>query len=128
MKQTLSHRTLLLAIVVAALALAATACGSSSGGGSSSSAAGNGGGGGGTPINATEKDFSITLDQTGSVAPGTYTFHVSNDGPSAHDFTVNGPGVSDKSTGLLNSGSSGTVTVTLTNGTYDIFCSVPGHK
>src|SRR5438477_10240426 len=125
MKRTLSHRTVLLTIVFAALALAGTACGSSSGsgGGSSSTPAAGGGGGGGTPINATEKDFSISLDQTGSIAPGTYTFHVSNDGPSAHDLTINGPGVSKKSTGLLIAGCCMDLTVSLTNGCFVVTVS-----
>lgn len=79
------------------------------------------------PVNATEKDFSITLAKS-HLSPGTYTFHVVNNGPSAHDFTINGPGVANKKTGLLSSGSSGDLTVTLTNGTYDVYCSVPGHK
>ena len=123
------HRILLLAILAAALTLGATACGggSSGGGGGGSSSAGGGGGGGGTPISASEKDFSITLAKT-TVSPGTYTFHVVNNGPSSHDLTINGPGVANQKTSLLSSGSSQDLTVTLTSGTYDVYCSVPGHK
>jgi plastocyanin len=127
MKSISPLRIVLLAILVAALALGATACGGGSSGGGGGSSSGGGGGGGGTPINATEKDFSITLAKT-TVSPGTYTFHVVNNGPSSHDFTINGPGVANKKTGLLSSGSSQDLTVTLTSGTYDVYCSVPGHK
>ena len=132
MKTTSPHRILVAGVIGVILTLTLAACGSSSGsggGGSSTPATSSGGGGsgGGTPISATEKDFSITLAKS-QVAPGTYTFHVVNNGPSAHDFTINGPGVANKKTGLLQSGSSGDLTVTLTNGTYDVYCSVPGHK
>ena len=65
---------------------------------------------------------------TGSLAPGTYTFHVTNNGPSSHNLTINGPGVSDKATPTFAAGGSQDLTVTLTKGTYDLFCSVPGHK
>lgn len=114
-------------MLAASLALGATACGGGSSGGGGGSSSGGGGGGGGTPMNVTEKDFSITLAKT-SVSPGTYTFHVVNNGPSAHDFTINGPGVDKQKTGLLSNGSSQDLTVTLTSGTYDVYCSVPGHK
>jgi uncharacterized cupredoxin-like copper-binding protein len=33
-----------------------------------------------------------------------------------------------KTPGLLSPGQSGSVTVTLAQGTYDLFCGVPGHK
>ncbi len=59
--------------------------------------------------------------------PGTYTFVVTNQGPSSHNLTINGPGVSDSATPTFAPGTK-TLTVTLQNGTYDLFCSVPGHK
>ncbi len=129
-------RTALILALVGALTIAASACGSSSGsgaGGSSTTiteAAGGGGGGGasGTPINVTLKDFSISVSSTGSLAAGTYTFHVANNGPSSHNLTISGPGVSDKATPTFAAGGSQDLTVTLKNGTYDLFCSVPGHK
>jgi len=127
MKSTSRPRILLLAILAASLALGAAACGGGSSGGGGGSSSSGGGGGGGAPVNVTEKDFSITLAKT-TVSPGTYTFHVVNNGPSAHDFTINGPGVANKKTGLLSTGSSQDLTVTLTSGTYDVYCSVPGHK
>ena len=78
MKHNPPYRILLLAILAAALALGATACGGSSGGGSSSAGSG-GGDGSGAPIDATLKDFSITLSKA-HVAPGTYTFQRAQDG------------------------------------------------
>jgi plastocyanin len=126
-------RTALVLALVGAVTLAASACGSSSGSGSSSTtvteAAGGGGGAlSGKTIDVTLKDFSIAVASTGSLAPGTYTFHVTNDGPSSHNLTVNGPGVSDTATPTFAAGGSMDLTVTLQSGTYDLFCSVPGHK
>lgn len=126
-------RTALILALVAAVTLAASACGSSSSGGSSATtgteaAGGGGGGGSGTPIEVTLKDYSIDVASTGSLAPGTYTFHVTNNGPSSHNLTVDGPGVSDKATPTFAAGGSMDLTVTLKNGSYDLFCSVPGHK
>jgi plastocyanin len=128
-------RTALILALVGAVTLAASACGSSSSSGSSNSptpitpaAAGGGGGSNSSPIDVTLKDYSIDVASTGSLAPGTYTFHVTNNGPSSHNLTVNGPGVSDKATPTFAAGGSMDLTVTLKNGSYDLFCSVPGHK
>src|SRR6478735_9121571 len=111
-------------------------CGSSSG--SSSSAASvpatTGGsttmasGGSGTSVGVTLKDFSITLAGGDSLLPGTYTFTVANQGPSAHNLTIEGPGVDNQATPTFGSGETKTLTVTLKDGKYDFFCSVPGHK
>ncbi|HEX5249629.1 MAG TPA: plastocyanin/azurin family copper-binding protein [Gaiellales bacterium] len=131
-------RSLRLAAAAAALTLALAACGSASSSGSSSApTAAAGGGGGGTTstpvvvsgkkIDVTEKDFSITVAGGSTVKPGTYTFVVVNKGPSSHDLTVNGPGVADKATPISGPGTQ-TLTVTLKKGTYDLFCSVPGHR
>ncbi|HEX5196982.1 MAG TPA: hypothetical protein VFW26_07245, partial [Gaiellales bacterium] len=82
----------------------------------------------GKTIDVALKDFSIAVASTGSLAPGTYTFHVTNNGPSSHNLTVTGPGVSDKATPTFAAGGTMDLTVTLKHGTYDLFCSVPSHK
>jgi plastocyanin len=126
-------RTVALIAVTGAVALGATACGSSSGSGSSATSTPAAGGGSssqptGTPINVSLKNYSITVASSGSLAPGVYTFMVTNQGPLSHDLTVNGPGVSKMGTPIFSPGGSEQLTVTLTNGTYDLYCSVPGHK
>ena len=136
MKRLTHIRTLALVVVPAALVLVAAACGGSSSNSSSSSPAdptAAGGtnsmaSGGGTTVDVALKDFSISVSGGGSMSPGTYTFHVTNDGPSDHNLTIAGPGVSDAATPTFASGESKDVTVTLKSGTYDLFCSVPGHK
>ena len=122
------------------LAVVLAGCGSSSGSSSSSSSAASvpaasGGstttmasGGSGTSVDVTLKDFSITLAGGDSLSPGTYTFTVANQGPSAHNLTIEGPGVDKAATPTFGSGETKTLTVTLKTGKYDFFCSVPGHK
>lgn len=122
-------RTLPIAGALAALTLAA-ACGGGSSSGTSGGAGGGGtasGGGGGTPIAVTEKDFSISIAGGTNLSAGTYTFNVTNQGPSSHNLTITGPGVSNAATPTFASGTK-SVTVTLKDGTYDFFCSVAGHK
>jgi uncharacterized cupredoxin-like copper-binding protein len=116
-------RSLRVATAVAALIVVLAACGGGSGGGSSSSPPASSG----KKIDVTLKDFSITLAGGSTVQPGTYTFVVTNKGPSSHNLTVNGPGVSDQATPTFGPGTKN-LTVTLKSGAYDLFCSVPGHK
>jgi uncharacterized cupredoxin-like copper-binding protein len=116
-------RSLRLAAAAAALTLVLAACGSSSSSATSSSAPA----GGGTQVDVTLKDFSITVAGGKTLAPGSYSFVVTNDGPSSHNLTINGPGVSNAATPTFASGTK-TLDVTLKDGSYEFFCSVPGHK
>jgi len=79
-------------------------------------------------VDVTLKNFSITVSGGTTLAAGTYTFHVSNSGPLGHNLTIDGPGVSDATTGTFNAGGTADLTVTLKDGTYEFYCSVPGHK
>jgi plastocyanin len=114
----------LLLVLALGLALTLAGCGGSSSSSSASSA--SGASGNGTPIAVTLKDFSISMDKQPTAA-GAYTFTVTNAGPSSHNLTVSGPGVTNQATPTFASGTQ-TLTVTLQSGTYDFFCSVPGHK
>ena len=51
-----------------------------------------------------------------------------NDGKLQHDLTIDGPGLNNAATPLIDAGSSAKLHVTLKPGTYDFYCSVPGHK
>ena len=122
-----------LAAALAALAFALAACGGGSSSSTSTPAPAGGGGssnigaGTGTPVDVTLADFSIDVSGGTNLKPGTYTFNVTNNGPTAHNLTIEGPGVDNQATPTFTNGSQ-SLTVTLTKGSYDFFCSVPGHK
>jgi uncharacterized cupredoxin-like copper-binding protein len=80
----------------------------------------------GEPVQVTEIDYKIRLPET-TLAPGRYTFEVRNDGAVPHNLTVKGPGVS-KATPNFGAGQTRTLSVDLEPGTYDFYCSVPGHR
>lgn len=120
--------------ILAALTVVAAACGSSSSSGSTATVSSGGAmpaagstSVAGKRVDVTLKNYSITVVGKPHLAPGTYTFHVTNQGPSSHNLTVNGPGVVNKATPTFPPGTQN-LTVTLKNGTYELYCSVPGHK
>ena len=133
------------ALPMAAAAVVLTAAGCSSSGSSAaspsaapssaasssadpSSAAASPAAGGTTTVTATETEFHIALSKK-SFSPGTYKFTAVDKGHLQHNLVINGPGVNQaKTAGLLSPGQSASVTVTLSKGSYDIFCGVPGHK
>jgi uncharacterized cupredoxin-like copper-binding protein len=82
---------------------------------------------GGQTVQVSEKEYKIELPST-TLKPGSYTFDLSNDGKQSHDLTIDGPGVSKEKTPVINGGQKATLKVKLTSGTYDFYCSVPGHK
>jgi uncharacterized cupredoxin-like copper-binding protein len=87
----------------------------------------SGGGGGVQTVQVSEKEFKITLPST-TLKPGSYTFDLTNDGKIQHDLTINGPGVKNEKTPVINGGQHATLKVKLSAGEYDFYCSVPGHK
>jgi plastocyanin len=115
------------AAALAALSLALAACGGGSSSTSTSTSSAGGGGGSGKAVDVKLADFSIDLPGGTTLAAGTYTFNVTNAGPTAHNLTINGPGVDNQATSTFTSGTQ-KLTVTLSNGSYDFYCSVPGHK
>lgn len=130
------------ALPMAAAAVALTAAGCSSSGSPAadpppaasssaaapSAAASSPAAGGTTAVTATETEFHIALSMK-SFSPGTYKFTAVDKGHLQHNLVINGPGVNQaKTAGLLSPGQSASVTVTLSKGSYDIFCGVPGHK
>ena len=78
-------------------------------------------------VSVSETEWKVALPST-TLAAGKYTFDVKNDGQIPHDLTIDGPGVSNQKTPLINAGKSAKLTVELKSGSYDFYCSVPGHK
>src|SRR5579871_508807 len=128
-------RLLVFGTMLAPLGLAA--CGGSGYGGSSSppttaatttsSGAGATGGASGHQLTAGESEYKIVLSSS-TVTPGTYRIEAVNSGSIDHALEIDGPGVSGKQTGTISPGSSSVLTVKLQQGTYDVFCPLPGHK
>lgn len=82
----------------------------------------------GAVVTAIETEYQIVLSRT-SFTPGTYTFVATNHGQVAHSLEIQGPGVNGQQLPqLLGPGQSGSMTVTLRRGSYDVFCQVDHHK
>lgn len=79
-----------------------------------------------TSVPVSETEFKITLPKS-TLAAGSYSFEVKNDGKIEHDLVVQGNGV-DQKTPTIPPGKSATLKVDLKPGTYDVYCSIPGHK
>jgi uncharacterized cupredoxin-like copper-binding protein len=79
-----------------------------------------------TSVPVSETEFKITLPKS-TLAAGSYSFEVKNDGKIEHDLVVQGNGVDEK-TPTIAPGKSATLKVDLKPGTYDVYCSIPGHK
>jgi uncharacterized cupredoxin-like copper-binding protein len=75
-------------------------------------------------VEVTETEFKIALAST-ELKSGKITFDVTNDGAIPHDLSI--VGVSQKTKEIPSKGSA-KLTVTLKPGTYELYCSIPGHK
>lgn len=82
---------------------------------------------GGTAVTATETEFAIRLSTT-SFTPGTYTFTVHNGGKFPHNLKIKGPGVDGQGSQTVQPGDSAQLTVTLQQGSYELWCAVDSHK
>jgi uncharacterized cupredoxin-like copper-binding protein len=79
-------------------------------------------------VNVTEKEFSIALAGGASLKAGAYKFAVRNTGKIQHDLAVEGGGLSETKTKLIDAGKSADLSVSLKPGKYTFYCSVPGHE
>ena len=77
-----------------------------------------------TKVAVSETEFKITPAST-SFKAGQITFQVKNTGKIPHDLAIKQTG--DK-TKLIQPGDSAELTVTLKPGTYELYCTVPGHE
>jgi uncharacterized cupredoxin-like copper-binding protein len=88
------------------------------------------------PVSAANGVLTFAADPTGQLkftassatAPaGKVTFNVTNKSSVPHDIAIKGGGVNAVGPVVQNGGVS-TVTASLTAGTYEFYCSVPGHE
>jgi plastocyanin len=80
----------------------------------------------GTAVTATETEYMIALSTTTFTA-GTYTVTVHNQGKQPHNLNVKGPGIAGQTSPTVSPGSA-QLTVTMQTGSYELWCSVDGHK
>jgi uncharacterized cupredoxin-like copper-binding protein len=79
-------------------------------------------------VTASEKEFSIALAGGNNLKTGTYKFAVDNIGKIQHDLAIEGNGIKETKTPLINPGQSKSLDVALNPGKYTFFCTVPGHE
>ena len=77
-------------------------------------------------VSVSEVDYKIRLPET-TLKAGKYNFEVQNQGKVPHNLVVKGAGV-DEATSDLAPGVSESLTVELKPGSYEFYCSIPGHK
>jgi plastocyanin len=81
-----------------------------------------------TKVTVIETEFHLALS-THAFRGGKYTFIAVNKGKIGHSLEITGPGIKPTQLGhLLNPGQSGSLSLTLRPGRYDVFCPVPGHR
>ena len=116
-------RRLALLLVVAAVLL--PACGEED---TLDGASPNGAGtGGGEVVEVALSEFALE-PASFSLEPGSYTFHVVNDGSAVHALEVEGPS-GEVETEDLQPGDSADLEVDLSQpGEYEVYCPVDGHR
>lgn len=114
-----------LALLVAFAAVLLPACGEEN---TPDGASPNGAGaGGGEVVEVSLSEFALT-PASFSLEPGSYTFHVVNDGSVVHALEVEGP-LGEVETADLAPGESADLDVDLSEpGDYEVYCPVDGHK
>jgi uncharacterized cupredoxin-like copper-binding protein len=78
-------------------------------------------------VAVTETEFKIDVPED-QLSPGSYKFDLANKGQIGHDLAIEGPGVDDEKTPVIDGGKTAVLTVDLKSGTYKLYCSVPGHE
>jgi len=80
-----------------------------------------------TQVLASLTDYHIALSPQ-NLPAGAYTFVATNNGKVIHSLEIDGPGVEEQKTAVIQPGQSANLSVNLQNGTYDVYCPVDGHK
>jgi uncharacterized cupredoxin-like copper-binding protein len=80
------------------------------------------------PAKVTEKEFSIALAGGKELEAGKYAFDVANDGKIQHDLAIEGNGIKETKTPLIDAGQSKKLQAELKPGRYKFYCTVPGHE
>jgi plastocyanin len=80
-------------------------------------------------ITVGETEFKLVLPALKTLPPGSYTFEVTNNGKVPHNLAIRGPKFTGpQKTPTIAPGKSAKLTVSLEHGTYQLYCSIPGHE
>jgi glucose/arabinose dehydrogenase/uncharacterized cupredoxin-like copper-binding protein len=71
--------------------------------------------------------MEFAIDMPSELPAGPTTFEITNDGTIEHNFEVEGQGIEEELPENLAPGASGTLTVDLAPGTYEVYCPVGNH-
>jgi plastocyanin len=83
-------------------------------------------GGGAKTATISETEFKLT-PSTASVGSGAVTITAKNAGTTMHNLEIEGNGV-EKKTANIQPGSTASLKLRLKPGTYEMYCTIPGHK
>ncbi len=109
------------------IVLIASGCGGGSSGGDTSTPPPSGTNAGQVvEIPIADSGFAFTTT-TATASAGTVTLKSVNPQSLTHDISIKGNGVDEKGNQVSN-GDTSTVTADLKPGTYEYYCSVPGHE
>ena len=78
-------------------------------------------------ITVTMTEFAFALDHSPN-GPGAYVFHAVNAGKYPHAMELDGAGVSDQKSSIVQPGGSTDLAATLQAGDLDMYCPVDGHR
>ena len=79
----------------------------------------------GESVDVSLTEYAIAVPS--SLPAGTVTFSVTNDGSVTHSFEVEGAGLEEVLEVPLEPGETGTLTVDLAPGTYEVYCPIGNH-
>ena len=131
-------RKLLALIAIAAIPVALAACGSddststsassetTSSTAASTDSSTTASSGGGQTVKIGESEYKLDPSDA-TLKAGSVTFDVTNDGTITHNLQIEGNGV-EETTDDLAPGDTGELTVDLKPGSYEMYCTIDGHK
>lgn len=85
----------------------------------------------GATVTAPTVDVQLTeyeIRMADSLTAGPKRFKIANAGKQNHNFVIEGPGLSQKLASDLTRGDTAELAVTLTPGSYTVYCPVDGHR
>ena len=131
-------RKLLALIAIAAIPVALAACGSddststsaasetTSSTAASTDSSTTASSGGGQTVKIGESEYKLDPSDA-TLKAGSVTLAVTNDGTITHNLQIEGNGV-EETTDSLAPGDTGELTVDLKPGSYEMYCTIDGHK